>query len=160
MDSTNTSQCIVSLKSQTLSFWRKYRIKSILRISRLIVSFYFMFVCRLLSWYSCLLDFNANFCDLQRGMFFGCCFQVIRLLSKCHNKVSAVALSLWKDCFYETLDASYTQTSFLTPVQQGWMLLLSVWIYFSQEQSEELLTSLTWPLFPTEKKRFCHKCQC
>lgn len=70
------------------------------------------------------------------------------------------------DCFYDTLDASYavdTQTmfvSFLTPVQQGWMLLLSVWIYFSQERSEELLISLRRPLFTTEKKRFCHKCQC
>lgn len=91
-------------------------------------------------------------------MFFGCCFQVLRLFSKCHNSVSAVALSLWKDCFYDTLDASYaidTRTvfvSFLTPVQQGWMLLSSVWIYFSQEQSKELLISLRRPLFPTEKK--------
>lgn len=64
-----------------------------------------------------------------------------------------------KDMLFGTINVSYPVcvqmcVSSLTPLQQGWMLLLSVWISFRKEQSKKLLVSQTWfSLFTTGKKK-------
>lgn len=56
----------------------------------------------------------------------------------CHCLIS-LTITITQDFTQPVSQPVYTWmffVSFLTSVQQGWMLLLSVWTYFSQEQSE------------------------
>lgn len=71
-DSTSTSQCTVNSGYQTLSFWRKSRIRFSLKVSRLIVSF--ISCLSSLLWYNLSTpNHNHNvrlFCTLLHKLFY------------------------------------------------------------------------------------------
>lgn len=121
MASTRTSPFTASWWFQTLSFWRRYSIRSILKVNKPIVSFHIQLFISVLQLFWHLIHFT--------------CTDSIRVMFLC---IPMLLLYLSNTTFVKLWD-TFVRIGSITAAHQGWTRLSSPWISFKRNYRKTII---------------------